>query len=136
MALRHFAAIFPRMRCRALRDPLHALATALLAVALTLVGFSHAPVVPVADLAAYAAPDGSLPDICGMALAAEDGEQAVHDRCHACTLVAGAALPPPFAGVPVPRTTAAAHPSTGPPGPVHSRRWRPNLSRSPPVLSA
>ncbi len=124
------------MRRHPVRDPFHALATALLAVALTLVGFGHAPVAPAPDLSAYAAPDGTMPDICGIGLAAEDGKQAVHDRCHACTLVAGAALPPPFSGVPVPRTAAAAHPSTGPPAHVQSRRWRPNLSRSPPVLSA
>lgn len=124
------------MRRYAVTDPVRTLATALLAVAFALVGFGHAPVPAATDLAAYAAPDGSMPDICGMDLDPDHGEQAVHDRCQACTLVAGAALPPPFAGVPVPRTAAAAHPSTGPPAPVHSRRWRPNLSRSPPVLSA
>jgi hypothetical protein len=124
------------MRRHPVRDPVRALATVLLAVALTLVGFGHAPVAAVPDLAAYAAPDGSMPDICGAGLASERGEKAVHDRCDACTLVAGAALPPPFAGAPVLRTHPAAHPPTGPPALVHGRRWRPNLSRSPPVLSA
>lgn len=63
----------------------------LLALALGFVGFGHRMIAPQAlDLAAYAMPDGSLPDLC-IEGSADQGK--ADTPCPACTIAAALHLP-------------------------------------------
>ncbi len=84
----------------------------LCALALLLVGFAHTPpavaqVLPPAELALYALPDGTLPDLC---LPSQDGKTKHEGHksgsgCEACRLSASVMLPAPAdtAGAPIVR---------------------------------
>lgn len=70
------------------------------AVALILLAFAHKPVsIPtysLAELAEFALPDGSLPDLCLPSGASHDDGKYVHDRlCEACRISADGLLPAP-----------------------------------------
>ncbi|MGH6760621.1 MAG: hypothetical protein ACRECW_03400 [Phyllobacterium sp.] len=69
-------------------------------LALILLAFAHKPVVipaySAAELAAFALPDGSLPDLCLPSGASQDDGKYVHDRpCEACRISAAGLLPAP-----------------------------------------
>ncbi|MCG6857593.1 MAG: hypothetical protein LJE67_05960 [Salaquimonas sp.] len=82
----------------------HAVTRALIAIALLAIAFGHQPLrfgAPadaerVADLAAYALPDGSLPALCLGGGSSTHGKGHVfHAGCDACRLTASVAMPEP-----------------------------------------
>ncbi|OCW55681.1 hypothetical protein AWJ14_06645 [Hoeflea olei] len=86
----------------------------LCALSLMLVAFAHRPLALAqngpafapAEIAAFALPDGTLPDLC---LNGEDGPRhyaATH--CEACRIVSAVDLPVPFAGAEITRWFVAA----------------------------
>lgn len=81
------------------------LMVALLALALTFLGFGHRMAAPDAiDLAAYALPDGTVPELC---IAGPSGQGKADAPCPACTITAAMQLPeavalPAFALTPSP----------------------------------
>jgi hypothetical protein len=115
--------------------PLDRLARAVLVLALVLLGAAHAPPHP-ASLAAYAAPDGTPAELCLSGEAAPNDGYGAGDGCPVCTLVAGAALPPPGPAMPLPAALSlAAAPITGPMARL-AAVWRPDRARAPPSLAA
>ncbi len=69
----------------------------LFALAVAFLGFAHKPIALASpadiDLAAYAAPDGSLPPICGQT-DGKGGAALFDHHCDACALTASPGLPP------------------------------------------
>jgi hypothetical protein len=127
-------ATLPPMRC-CRPTPLDRLARAVLVLALVLLGAAHAPPHP-ASLAAYLAPDGTAAELCLSGEAAPHRGHGAGDGCPVCTLVAGAALPPPGPAMPTPAAVSlAAAPITGPAARL-AAVWRPDRARAPPSLAA
>lgn len=82
-----------------LSNPLSVIIRVAIAVALLTAGFAHRPAVgemSAPDLAIYALPDGSLPDIC---LTGSDGDPDgdASKKCEFCRWAASAAVLPPRA---------------------------------------
>lgn len=89
------------------RSPISSLFVRLVAaMALALVAYGHAPRGATLGLAAYALPDGSLPDFC---LPGSDSDQGERHGCDACRLSSGGLLPcPPEAARPAQLAAARA----------------------------
>ena len=89
--------LHPRMLRRLRHTRANAVVTTLFALAVTLLGFAHKPIALASptdiDLAAYAAPDGSLPPICGQT-DGKGGAALFDHHCDACALTASPGLPP------------------------------------------
>ena len=79
------------MAHRVIHQVIERLAVALFVLALMMVGWGHQPLRQGMDLAAYAMPDGSLPELC-LAVGTGTPEKA-HDPCPACTLAKAVILP-------------------------------------------
>lgn len=121
------------MIMRQSRFLLSAFVTALFALSLAFVAHGHR--MPLVDnLAAYAMPDGTLPEFCLDASGPDSAKHGDHDPCPACTLVKSLALSEPV-GLPVPSGRMQLLRSSLPDRPLvtaHAPRAPP--ARGPPAL--